>query len=164
MRSSDVRCRGRTIADAGGEDRALLRSNPSAHAGAETQAGGCQSDRPLSLLRPTAFSPQSDKPRGLGQSPKATPRTGGTYVNIGRLEIIRSTTDLSSCASQEPCPAASAPTTAQLSEHGISSAETTRISKTTVCGLRTQRPFHRSAGARPVPHDPAPLLMVEPPA
>ena len=88
LRPIDVRYRGRTIADAGGEDRALLRSNLSAHAGAETRAGGCQSDRPLSLLIPTAFSPQSEKPRGLGQSPKATPRTGGTYVNIERLEVV----------------------------------------------------------------------------
>ena len=85
LRLIDVRCRGWTIADAGGEDRALLRSNLNAHAGAETQAGGCQSDRPLSLLTPTAFSPQRDKPRGLGQSPKAPPHTGGTYVNIERL-------------------------------------------------------------------------------
>jgi hypothetical protein len=86
LRSIDVRNCGRTMADAGGEDRALLRSNPSARAGAETQAGGRQSDRPLSLLTPPAFSPQSDKPRGLGQSPKETRRTGGTYVNICGLD------------------------------------------------------------------------------
>jgi hypothetical protein len=84
----DFRCGAWTIADAGGEDTALLRSNRSAHAGAETQAGGCQSDRPLSLPMPTAFSPQSDKPRGLGQSPKAIPRRGGTYVRMRELSVI----------------------------------------------------------------------------
>jgi len=77
----------RTMTLTGGEDTALLRSNRSAHAGAETQAGGCQSDRPLSLLMPTAFSPQSDKPRGLGQSPKVTPRRGGTYVRMRELNF-----------------------------------------------------------------------------
>jgi pimeloyl-ACP methyl ester carboxylesterase len=29
-----------------------------------------------------AFWPRSDKPRGLGRSPKATPGSGGTYVNM----------------------------------------------------------------------------------
>ncbi len=79
---------GWTMANTGGEDTALLRSNRSARAGAETQAGGRQSDRPLSLLKPPAFSPQGDKPRGLGQSPKETPRTGGTYVTIVELDVV----------------------------------------------------------------------------
>ena len=83
----DVTHNKRTMIIVGGEDTALLRSNRSAHAGAETQAGGCQSDRPLSLLTPTAFSPQSDKPRGLGQSPKVTPRRGGTYVRMRELHF-----------------------------------------------------------------------------
>ena len=84
----DVAHNKRTMIIAGGEDTALLRSNRSAHAGAETQAGGCQSDRPLSLLMPTAFSLQSDKPRGLGQSPKATPQTAGTYVKMRDTVVV----------------------------------------------------------------------------
>ncbi len=84
----DVAHNKRTMIIAGGEDTALLRSNRSAHAGAETQAGGCQGDRPLSLLTPTAFSPLSDKPRGLGQSPKAALRRGGTYVRMRELCVM----------------------------------------------------------------------------
>ncbi len=84
----DSQRRAWTMGSAGGEDTALLRSNRSAHAGAETQAGGCQSDRPLSLLMPAAFSLQSDKPRGLGQSPKVIPWRGGTYVKMRDLCVI----------------------------------------------------------------------------
>ena len=86
LRWIDVRGKGRTIADAGGEDRALLRSNPSAYAGAGTRPEGLLTRQPSASPNvPDAFWPQSDKPRGLGQSPKATPRTGATYVNIERL-------------------------------------------------------------------------------
>ncbi len=81
LRSIDVRCRGRTIVDTGAEDRALLRSNLSAHAGARTGVVGLLAQQPSAFPNdPDAFWPQSDEPRGLGQSPKATPRTGGTYV------------------------------------------------------------------------------------
>ena len=90
LRSIDVRYRDRTIADTGGEDRALLRSNLSAHAGARTRVGGLLAQQPSAFPNvPDAFWPQSDKPRGLGQSPKSTPRTGGTYVKIFRLRYGR---------------------------------------------------------------------------
>ncbi len=89
IRSIDVRCRAQTIAGIGGEDRALLRSSLSAHAGAGTRMGGLLAQQTsASPNTPHVFWPHSDKPRGLGQSHKATPRTGGTYVNIDRLSSI----------------------------------------------------------------------------
>ena len=61
----------RTMVLTGGEDTALLRSNRSAHAGAETQAGDCQSDRPLSLLMPAAFFATKRQTSGVwGRAPR----------------------------------------------------------------------------------------------
>jgi hypothetical protein len=84
-RPIDVWYGSRTIADAGGEDRALLRSNPSAHAGAGTRAGVCLH----SSLPPPPPSRSGHKAINLGvwgRAPRQTSRTGGTYVNIFEQE------------------------------------------------------------------------------
>ena len=69
--------RGRfTMWHVGREDRALLRSNPSARTDAGTWTGASPSaGRPFRLIM---FWPQSDKPRGLGgRAPKVNPRAVG---------------------------------------------------------------------------------------
>jgi len=87
-RTVDVARDKRTMILTGGEDTALLRSNRSAHAGAWTQQGARRSDGSLPSITAKAFSPPSDKPRGLGQSPKLTPRRGGTYVRMRDLNVM----------------------------------------------------------------------------
>jgi len=72
-----------TMGNAGGEDTALLRSNRSAHAGAETQAGGCQSDRPLSLFKALRFRDQALNPGVWGGAPRRHVRLLGHMSSCG---------------------------------------------------------------------------------
>ena len=80
LRSIDVRCRGRTIADAGGEDRALLRSNPSAHAGAGTRAGVCLHGSP-----PPSPTRSGHKATNLGVCGRAPRQHPGLVGHMSRL-------------------------------------------------------------------------------
>jgi len=62
----DNRSHAGTMGVIGREDRALLRSNPSARTDAGTSAG---SSRHGGSRSPCLFWPESDKPRGLGAEP-----------------------------------------------------------------------------------------------
>jgi len=86
LRPIDVRYKCRTIADAGGEDRALLRSNPSARAGAGTRAGVCLHGSPPPS--PTRSGHKAINLGVRGRAPRQTSRTGGTYVSIARLDAV----------------------------------------------------------------------------
>lgn len=79
----DLACPGETMGRAGGEDRALLRSNSSAHAGAGTWAEVDPPERPLPPFT-TCSGQASDKPRGSGGSAPRSPatRTDATIVKI----------------------------------------------------------------------------------
>jgi len=70
-----------TMGVIGREDRALLRSNPSARTDAGTSAG---SSRHGGSRSPCLFWPESDKPRGFGgRAPKADP---GAVCQLSRLQ------------------------------------------------------------------------------
>ena len=58
------------IDSVGREDRESLRRYPSARIDAETRAGASQ-DRLAPVIQSAMFWPESDKPRGLGQSPNS---------------------------------------------------------------------------------------------
>jgi hypothetical protein len=95
LRPVDVRYGGRTIADAGGEDRALLRSNPSAHAGAGTRAGVCLHSSPLPS--PTAPTRSGHKAITLGVWGRAPRQHPGPVGHMSRLPGWRSSSSFSAC-------------------------------------------------------------------
>ena len=78
----DLRCRSETMAIAGREDRALLRSNPSARADAGTWAGAGLLERPLPSLS-TCSGRQGDKPRGPGG------RAPRSLIDLTQVTIVK---------------------------------------------------------------------------
>jgi len=78
----DVGRDGRTMRCIGREDRALLRSNPSARPDAGTWTGASPTVPRLSP--PQSVLATKRKTSGVwGQSPQRQPRRGVTYVKIG---------------------------------------------------------------------------------
>jgi len=75
----DARYDVRAITPAGGEDRALLRSNPSARAGAETCA---EPARTVGSRLPKHVLATRRKTLGFGARAQETDQRGGTYVNF----------------------------------------------------------------------------------